>query len=194
LGGKLIAQDISGKTLSLTDKLNVIDIITSTISVSGDFKSDSNYNTKIGTTALGSLSSGSNNTSIGYQSLANNRTGGSNTAIGYGALQLSVVPSNNTAIGYYAGYNNASSSVQAANTGWNNTFLGANADVSINVSNYQLIEKSTAIGYNAKIDSSNQIVLGTADEFVSIPSNRGLSIGKTTKPNNQKTQNIPVFQ
>jgi hypothetical protein len=42
--------------------------------------------------------------------------------------------------------------------GNNNTFLGATADATANVSN------STAIGYNAKVSGSNQIVLGTSSE------------------------------
>jgi hypothetical protein len=60
----------------------------------------------------------------------------------------------------------------------NSTYLGANITYSsaVNTSN------STAIGYGANIDVSNQIVLGTSGEFVCIPSNRGLSIGKTTAP------------
>ena len=61
----------------------------------------------------------------------------------------------------------------------NNTFLGTSADILSTGTN---IQNSTALGYQSKIDASYQIVLGTSTEFVCIPSNRGLSIGKTTAP------------
>ena len=60
-----------------------------------------------------------------------------------------------------------------------NTILGGNG---ANTSIKPVVYNSTAIGYGAIIDASNQIVVGTSGEFVCIPSNRGLSIGKTTAP------------
>ena len=50
-------------------------------------------------------------------------------------------------------------------TGSNNTYLGNSADATTSALN-----NSTAVGYNAKVSASNQIVLGTATEYVSIPS------------------------
>ena len=62
-----------------------------------------------------------------------------------------------------------------------NTYVGSNTTL-LGGSGYQGLERSTTIGYGANIDVSNQIVLGTSGEFVCIPSNRGLSIGKKTAP------------
>jgi hypothetical protein len=58
------------------------------------------------------------------------------------------------------------------------TYLGANIKYLSDVDT----STSTAIGYGANIDVSNQIVLGTSGEFVCIPSTKGLSIGKSTAP------------
>jgi len=55
-----------------------------------------------------------------------------------------------------------------------NTYLGANTDVS----NVNIISYSTALGYKAIIDSSNQIVLGTSTEGVYMPGDY-LKIGGT---------------
>jgi hypothetical protein len=60
----------------------------------------------------------------------------------------------------------------------NSTYLGANIKYLSDIDT----STSTAIGYGANIDVSNQIVLGTSGEFVCIPSKRGLSIGKSTAP------------
>jgi hypothetical protein len=56
------------------------------------------------------------------------------------------------------------SSINVGN-GANNTFLGHNANVS------QVVSGSTAIGYNATSNASNQIMVGTSTETVVIPSN-----------------------
>jgi len=64
---------------------------------------------------------------------------------------------------------------------YKNTYVGSNTKLLGGIG-YQGLERSTTIGYGANIDLSNQIVLGTSGEFVCIPSNRGLSIGKTTAP------------
>ena len=64
---------------------------------------------------------------------------------------------------------------------YKNTYVGSNTTL-LGGSGYQGLERSTTIGYGANIDVSNQIVLGTSGEFVCIPSNRGLSIGKKTAP------------
>ena len=133
-------------------------------------------------------STGIQNVGLGQSTLQNNQTGSSNTAIGSGAL-LGVTGqsvSSNTAVGLYSLYNNTNDSNSAVgcyslydnssgtintalgyyagqynNTGSYNTFLGAYTDVSNNgtteISEYSY---STAIGYNAQIDSSNQIMLG----------------------------------
>ena len=77
----------------------------------------------------------------------------------------------NTSIGDGSGYNDIS--------GAYNTYIGVNTRTDTSLKTYR---NSTAIGNAAEIDASNQIVLGRNTEFVCIPSNRGLSIGKKTAP------------
>jgi hypothetical protein len=140
-------------------------------------------NTSIGANSAFFNTIGSNNTSVGAGSLCTNVSGSLNTAIGSSALDSSANITNqnnqnvavgaqalysikgnlNTAIGTYAGMNI---------DGSGNTFLGANTgfDLSKNTYNY-----SSAIGYNAQITKSNQIVLGTNTELVNVPGNMDVS-------------------
>jgi len=121
-------------------------------------------NTIVGTNSMYNNTIGLNNTAVGAGSLLNNNTGSLNTAVGSSALQnlssgnenvgigvQSLYENNgnlNTAVGSYAGENI---------TGSYNTFLGANTTTDNYLTNY---EYSTAIGYNATIDASYQIMLG----------------------------------
>jgi hypothetical protein len=119
------------------------------------------YNTANGYRSLLGNDTGSNNTANGYEALYNNNSGSNNTAIGYNAL-WTVGSDNNTAIGQGAGYNLSGGSN-------NNTFLGSNTGV-LNAPTYALAyNNSTAVGYNAIITASNQIILGTASEKIYIP-------------------------
>lgn len=132
-------------------------------------------NTAIGLNALKNNTSGDDNTSIGSLSLFSNTTGNRNTSIGREALLYNTF-SDNTAIGYYSlrsntigNFNTAigeSSGYRLSNSSNFNTFLGARTDVSSNLLTYNY---STALGYNAIIDASNQIVLG-GYQGVSYPS------------------------
>jgi hypothetical protein len=108
----------------------------------------------------------STNTATGNDALRDNTTGNNNTATGLNALNRKTTGDNNTAIGINAGGNFDIS-------GSRNTYLGANTDVSNNTFIY---DNSTAIGFGAIIDASNQIVLGTSTERVKIPG-YNLSIG-----------------
>jgi cytoskeletal protein CcmA (bactofilin family)/prefoldin subunit 5 len=144
--------------------------------------------TTINNTAIGSNSAffnttGSNNTSLGAGSLCTNVSGSLNTAIGSSALDssanitnqnnqnvavgaqslYSIIGNLNTAIGTYAGMNI---------DGSGNTFLGANTGFDLSKNTYNF---SSAIGYNALITQSNQIVLGTNTELVSVPGNMNVS-------------------
>ena len=120
------------------------------------------FNTACGYGALSNNKTGTQNTAIGKETMLFNETGSSNTSIGYGALLNNQTGNNNTTLGLDSGKSNY--------TGNNNTFIGASTDC---LNNYT---SSTAIGYNAKIDASNQIVLGTSSERVYIPG-KNLSIG-----------------
>ena len=102
---------------------------------------------------------GSSATDISVNSITVGRGPGdvaTNTAYGYQALLANTTGANNTAIGYQAGDVNI--------TGAFNTFLGAYAD-----SSGSAWSRSSAIGANALITASNQIVLGTSMETVNVP-------------------------
>ena len=102
------------------------------------------------------VKTGSRNTIIGYQSLYNNKTGGNNVALGSSALYNNNDGSYNIAIGYNAGYSDTSGSY--------NTYLGVNTNTSGNFS------YSTAIGYGANITANSQVVLGSLNDYIYIPS------------------------
>ena len=61
---------------------------------------DARSNTALGTSALGSNTTGQSNTAIGPQALAGSTTGSTNVAVGGIALQNNTEGSSNTAIGY----------------------------------------------------------------------------------------------
>ena len=131
-------------------------------------------NTGIGDRSLTALTAGGNNTSIGTQSLFKNATGSYNTSIGAQAL-FNSTSSKNTGIGSNALFNNTAGSVVTAignDAGTrniennNNTYLGGLTDLDEDNATWNT---STALGYNAKITASNQIMLGTASETVVAP-------------------------
>ena len=121
-------------------------------------------NVGLGYLSLSTNTDGSNNIAIGGQNtLYNNTTGSNNVAIGSNSLTSITIGNENTALG-----NNSGQNVINSVTGGNyNTFLGANTDFDNGLNAYN---NSTAVGYNATITESNQIVLGTASEYVYIPS------------------------
>ena len=130
------------------------------------------YNTGIGAEALLSSTTGSNNTAVGYDALFTVTTGTANTAVGYQALgnaggsansalgdmALWYVTTgvNNVGVGYNAGVN--------SNSGSNNTFIGANSGFPTTTQR----NNATAIGYNAKVDQDNSLVLGDVGTSVGI--------------------------
>jgi len=147
---------------------------------------DTSCNSAFGTNSLLKHTTGSFNTSLGAGSMTFNITGNRNVAVGSSALEFNTNSENNTAIGTQAlfgqrdGSNNTAIGINAGLndvSGSFNTYLGANTGTDTSLNTYT---NSTALGYGAVVDVSNQIVLGTSTEFVCIP--KGLSIGKTTPP------------
>jgi hypothetical protein len=114
-------------------------------------------NTAVGYQALFSNGSAVQNCAVGYQALFSN-TANACTSVGYAALYTSTTGLGNTALGFTAG-----SADPAFTTGFYCTFLGVNTNASSNW-NY-----STALGHDARITASNQIMMGTAYETVYIP-------------------------
>ncbi|GAB4048006.1 tail fiber domain-containing protein [Spirosoma litoris] len=104
-------------------------------------------NIAVGTDALYNNLDGHDNTAFGGSALLNNTSGPGNMASGNLALRLNTTGANNTASGTIALQNNT--------TGSYNTALGYNSGPSTgNLNN------ATAIGANAIVNASNQIVLG----------------------------------
>ena len=143
---------------------------------------DGDYNCAIGRATLYNNQSGEQNMAIGKSSLFNNTTGDYNTAIGSSSLLNNTTTSNNTAIGYQALLGNTGSGNTAIgrNAGSTNT-SGANNVYLGNATGGSTFSHSAAIGYNAQITKSDQIVLGKDDATppeVYIPGYLG--IGTTT--------------
>lgn len=127
--------------------------------------------TAVGYRALYNNTTGSGNTSLGEDTLHNNTTGGGNVAIGVHALQNSNGSSNvsigessllyntsgfyNTAIGSSSGVN-FGTSMNAITTDDRLTLIGSLACKSVSNS----LSNSTAIGFNTKVNKSNQVVIG----------------------------------
>ena len=107
-------------------------------------------NTAIGHSALESNTTGNYNVAVGRIALKLNTTGGSNTAIGKSALQNLANGSDNVAIGTIAGINDISGNY--------NTYLGRSTGQPTTDTN--IYTYSTAIGANAVITASNQMMLG----------------------------------
>ena len=137
-------------------------------------------NTWFGTNSLqlyGINNRATNTCAFGYNTLNSNTIGNENTALGSNALSINTIGNDNTAIGYNSlinntvgnyitsvGYNSGANEIK----GSNNTYIGSNTGrVTTNIS----INNSTAIGTGATLTQSNQIVLGTSSETVTLPNN-----------------------
>ena len=124
------------------------------------------FNTGFGFDALRSVTSGGTNSAFGeYETLFSLTSGSSNCAFGNGSLKSLTTTSFNTAYGYGSGYNI---------DGSYNTCIGANANCIGGVSN------SVALGSQSISTQSNEIMLGTINEKVSIPNQ--IQFTYTTNP------------
>ena len=112
-----------------------------------------NNNTANGNYALYNNTTGNSNTANGSHALSGNTTGGHNTANGYNALRSNNTGQGVTAIGYQAGYANNSN---PQTTGNYNTYIGYFAGLGSSTQR----TNATAIGYMAKVEASNALVLG----------------------------------
>ncbi|MDO9187031.1 MAG: tail fiber domain-containing protein [Bacteroidia bacterium] len=140
-----------------------------TINTPGNYP---NYNVAIGWTALqnnntdnniaigqgalqNNLSSdptniGGNNIALGVWALHSNTDGQDNVAIGQTTLLQNTTGQGNTANGYFSLSNNV--------TGNQNTAIGCQADMANGFGN---LNGAMALGYNARTDAPNRIVIGT---------------------------------
>lgn len=131
-----------------------------------------NHNTAVGYGASQGITTGTGNTSIGEDSLLQETTGTGNTALGHRSMQISNGATNNTAVGISAMYFDATSNVTGSeNTAVGHyagsrtsgdtdcTFVGHFANKDNKANSYS---NSTAIGANAIVSKSNQIMLGSS--------------------------------
>ena len=100
------------------------------------------------------------NVAFGQTAGAYNTSGTYNTYLGTKTGLYNACGDYNTYIGY-----NAGSTGPAGTTGSYNTFIGSNTGATGGLTGFNY---STAIGFNAQINASNQIVLGTSNQTVSI--------------------------
>lgn len=128
----------------------------------------------------GFFSTSGPNTFIGYNSGTNNGSGSGNTFLGYNTGYNITTQQANTFVGHQAGYSATSfyntfigsTAGQNTNTGGFNTAVGTGAGLTNTTGNYNTylgygadasasgLTKAAAIGYNAKVDASNAMVLG----------------------------------
>ena len=125
---------------------------------------DGNNNTATGASTLESNTSGNENTAVGNISLNANTIGYSNTALGFNVLPFNTIGNNNTSIGKNSMYNNTNGDENVAigrgalfsnTTGNRNTAIGYNSGTTSSSLN-----NTTAIGNQAKVATSNSLVLG----------------------------------
>ena len=108
---------------------------------------DGTYNTAIGNRALTENNGGNFNTAMGFAALFSNQNGVDNVGIGYDALDGNSSGNGNVGVGV--------STLQENSTGYNLTAVGNYIDVAMDG-----YFNSTAIGYGANIDGSNEVILG----------------------------------
>ncbi len=106
----------------------------------------------LGSRAAYSLTTGHDNAAIGDNALYSNTTGEFNQAVGYQSLYQMITGNGNAALGRQAGY--------GLLDGNYNTFIGYAATVTTTTSG---LSNSTALGANATVTKSNQMVLGASD-------------------------------
>ena len=112
-------------------------------------------NISIGFEAQKSTTAGFGNISIGTQALSYNVGGVGNVAVGNFSMPYSDNTSETTSIGNSSGF-------MAVNC-HRCTFLGSRADLDAMTPNATFFENSTTIGYNAKVFTSNKVVIGNAN-------------------------------
>ena len=165
LNGALFSNDISVNNISIGRGTGNVETNTVVGYNSMQYNSTGSKNAAFGYESLSQNTTGINNTAVGQSALYDNQTGGYNTGVGFESLKLTkanyntavgfqalsqnTTGTNNTAIGNQSGYNNKAGSY--------NTYIGDLADDNDGDNDYNY---STAIGYNAKISDSNQIMIG----------------------------------
>ena len=125
-------------------------------------------NTSWGGGALTDFTTGINDSAFGADALSHLTAGEDNTGVGKNSLHLITVSDNNTAVGYNSGSDLevGSNNIFIGRNSGNNlingnalTFLGSNSKTALDG-----IHSSIAIGYNAEVNASNQLVIGAVPD------------------------------
>jgi hypothetical protein len=145
---------------------------------SGRATSTGSSNSFFGTASGVANTTGSENSFFGHQAGNSNSTGLHNVFIGAGSGDASTTGSDNVFIGAYAGARNISGNrniyIGSSSGGFfdefgnDNVLIGHQADAGTDVSN------SVAIGKGAKVELSNQIVLGTTTQNTLVSGKLGI--------------------
>ncbi len=158
--------------------------------LSGEYLTQVDNTTAIGSEALHHNSSGKDNTAIGYQSLYSNVSGSQNTGVGNFALQANKTGGDNTALGFYALANNfeavnntaiGSKALETNTAGTNNTAVGALA------LNKNTTSNNTAIGSSALTNNTsgtNNSAIGYTALQNNTTGNNNTAVGYSTLTNN----------
>jgi hypothetical protein len=120
----------------------------------GAVGSSGNNNTFIGSTTAPNLTSGSENATLGRNALNALTTGSNNIGIGSASGLSLTTGADNTIIGRQAGYTDIAANTLT--TGSQNVFLGAQSGLGSTTQRSNAI----AIGYRAKVDADNTVVIG----------------------------------
>jgi hypothetical protein len=120
--------------------------------------SDTNNNSRFGSSALASNTTGIRNIAIGSNALSANTVGLNNTAVGYNSLASNTTGENNTAIG--------SSALDSNTIGINNIAIGANSLSASTTASYNIAIgtntlSSNTIGYNGIAIGFNALASNT---------------------------------
>ncbi|NDG32071.1 hypothetical protein EB118_18595, partial [bacterium] len=134
----------------------------------------------VGQNVFPALTSGFQNIGIGNAIATSMATGHNNVFIGNSVATSTTSTGNTVAIGTNAGRTNT--------TGINNTYLGAFTSASLGT-----YSNSTAIGFGATINTSNEIVLGTLTEHIRTPGNPYWVGGLTSISNSSNVSNVVAF-
>jgi hypothetical protein len=133
----------------------------------------SSYNTGVGRSALGSLTTGFENTAIGYIAMGSTTTANRNVAVGLGALQFVSSGSSNTALGHEAGRSITSG---ANNTTSNNSvYIGKDTRASADGNTNEIV-----IGDAARGNGSNTSTYGNTSMVSHIFPAGNVGISQTT--------------
>jgi hypothetical protein len=145
---------------------------------SGTTTSTGSYNTFLGTGSGSANTTGFENTFVGNQAGNSTSTGLHNVFIGSGSGDANTTGTDNVFIGAYAGARNISGNrniyIGSSSGGFfdefgnDNVLIGHQADAGTDVSN------SVAIGKGAKVELSNQIVLGTTAQNTLVSGKLGI--------------------